>query len=231
MLLRMTQPQLRRFSRISRALENCDHGDVNEAELLRVKREHPDVYRRWGDMTRSGDYDEEELCDEAQEYIGFHDPWENTSNENNNLGWNHHPRAQTPIVPSLVGTHPRAQRPRPIVRTHPRANALAPHLNTQNLATYSHIPYHRARYIPENMVNGKIMHVYNKGTLDEIHHTQGVSPYTRRVFSGGQKVPRRLRTAYMKQHRQQIQQNVIDEVNRQRETRRPVTRSMTRRQQ
>jgi hypothetical protein len=131
--------------------------------------------------------------------------WENTNSNYENNGW---------IIPNNNVFH--HHQPRQVVRTHPRAHALAPQLNTQNFVTYSHIPYHRARYIPENMIDGKIMHVYNKATLDKIHRTQGVSPYTRRAFSGGQKVPRRLRTEYIKQHRRQIQQNVMDELNRRR---------------
>jgi len=87
---------------------------------------------------------------------------------------------------------------------------LAYNLNTKNLATYSHIPYRRARYIPENLVDGMIMRVYNKNTLERIHREQGISPYTRRKFWGGLKIPQRLRAKYMKQYRQQVQQNVMN---------------------
>jgi hypothetical protein len=85
---------------------------------------------------------------------------------------------------------------------HPRPHRLDSGLDVHNLVTANTIPFHRAYYIPEDMVNGRVMHIYNKNTLRQIHNTSGRSPYSRRVFDGGRKLPRRLAGHYKWQQRQ-----------------------------
>lgn len=90
------------------------------------------------------------------------------------------------------------------IRIYPRTNRLHENLDLTNLVTLEPIPLHRARYIPENNLDGQIRRVYNKETLRRTHDTMGVSPFTRRPFDGGRKIPKRLRGEYKRRLHQQI---------------------------
>lgn len=79
---------------------------------------------------------------------------------------------------------------------HPVARSLNPGLDVHDLVTMERIPFRDARYIPENVVNGRVMHVYHKDTLNQIFRTSGRSPFSRRGFDGGRRLPSRLRGQY-----------------------------------
>lgn len=107
-------------------------------------------------------------------------------------------------IPHTRPTSPRYQPGDPDIRRHlnfetvrhPVARSLNPGLDVHDLVTMERIPFRDARYIPENMVDGRVMHVYHKDTLNQIFRRSGRSPFTRRGFDGGRRLPSRLRGQY-----------------------------------
>lgn len=94
------------------------------------------------------------------------------------------------------------------LRSHSRRSrrraSLSPHLDPVNFVTMDTIPYHRAVYIPENVHDDRIMHVYNKRSIENWVRSRGrkVSPMTRRNFTEAVHIPRRLRTEYIRRSKE-----------------------------